>query len=584
MQKTWITAIAVWLACAAMTPARAGNLALPPRPPDAPKGSAFADTIANLDLTNREAAIVAEVLHGNVPDFWRRFVNVTVKRNGMTAVYEAAPDYLCIGSDDDYLLMPISPQTAQLLADKLDCVMPTPRMVSDIYAAAEVKLAPIPIPPSSKMTTVPVFIEHNKMVRQQRAETLAAHPPGALVAGDMKDLVLTARLAGTSNKVAIFGWHRPGGTPIQPLYTGHASTWVDYSQGTRFVRQSMTVDGEATTISEVLADTNRCVLLSDEGPLLEPRFGNVRPLETPSAPTADTKFHERNEILHFDPGVRVWLNSPDFVDAAKPVRLIIYALPNGNTIEQTIGRKPRPGDDWHFDIQNIGAQLRWLRQHGPEETWVIAYFQCEGNAWPAWLTAHDANGHRAKEMVGSVRGRFTNAQVELVLTGHSGGGALTFAYIDAVDRIPDDVERIAFLDSDYRYDSAKGHDAKLIAWLESMPRHSLCVLAYHDSIALLNRKTFVSENGGTWGRSHALQSDLAKKFSFTRDEQPPWERFTALEGRVKFLFHENPDHAVLHTKQVELNGFIHAMLTGTPAENRDYTYFGPRAYGGFISD
>jgi hypothetical protein len=35
---------------------------------------------------------------------------------------------------------------------------------------------------------------------------------------------------------------------------------------------------------------------------------------------------------------------------------------------------------------------------------------------------------------------------------------------------------------------------------------------------------------------------------------------------------------------VEWNGFIHAMLTGTALENRDYTYFGPRVYDRWIGE
>ena len=35
---------------------------------------------------------------------------------------------------------------------------------------------------------------------------------------------------------------------------------------------------------------------------------------------------------------------------------------------------------------------------------------------------------------------------------------------------------------------------------------------------------------------------------------------------------------------VEWNGFIHSMLTGTPLEEKDYRHCGPRAYSGFIRD
>jgi hypothetical protein len=279
MKRRLTTLVCIMTACSTL----AGEVALPPRATDALKGAAFAQRIASLDLATRESEIILEVFHGNVPEFWRHFATVSITRKvggkDMTAVYAVSPDYLAIGANDDYFLIPVSPTTAQTLADKLDCVLPTPRMVADIYAAADVKLQPMPIPPSPKMTSVPVFLQHNEMVGRQRAEVLTAHPLGALVAGDKKDLVLTRRLCTAPGKVAIYGWQRLDGTAIQPLYVGHAASWVDYSQGTRLVRQNMTVDGKPTTVAEVLADTKRCILLSDEGPLIDPRYGQVHPPE-----------------------------------------------------------------------------------------------------------------------------------------------------------------------------------------------------------------------------------------------------------------------------------------------------------------
>ena len=62
--------------------------------------------------------------------------------------------------------------------------------------------------------------------------------------------------------------------------------------------------------------------------------------------------------------------------------LIFYALPNGNTTGQTIGRLLKPGDDWHFDIQHIGAQTRFLRTLVTNRTIVIAYLEAESRAGP----------------------------------------------------------------------------------------------------------------------------------------------------------------------------------------------------------
>jgi len=249
--------------------APAQTLHLPKRPASAVTGFEFARRVASLSLAEREREIVREVKAGNVPDFLRRLVPVETHLEAAgrtnTATFFVAPDYLAIGSDEDYLLMPMTPQTAQGLAEALDCSLPTPRMVDAIYAAAEVKLPPDPIPPSPAMTTVAVFSNHNAIVCAQRAAALALHPLGTLTAGHKKDVVLSARLASAPGKVAIYGWHRTNGVPIQPLYLGHAASWVDYSQCIRLVQQRMFVNGRSTTVAAVLADPALAPLLSYEG-------------------------------------------------------------------------------------------------------------------------------------------------------------------------------------------------------------------------------------------------------------------------------------------------------------------------------
>jgi hypothetical protein len=255
-------------------PLRAETLDLPPRSPAAPKGSEVARSIAALALREREERIVAEVLAGNVPSFLRKLVPVTVAAAGQEATYHVAPDYLAVGSDDDYVLMPLGPYTAQAIADGLGCALPTPKMVDDIYAAAVVKLTPAPIAPSPAMTTIPVFLQHNAMVRAQR-EPLAK-PLGSLTAGHKKDVVIAARVFESPGRVGIYGWHRPDGTPIQPLYTGHTAAHVDYSHGIRLVLRKMTVGGTPTTVEDVLADRRLAPLLSNEGVLRQTRYSSDR--------------------------------------------------------------------------------------------------------------------------------------------------------------------------------------------------------------------------------------------------------------------------------------------------------------------
>jgi putative membrane-bound dehydrogenase-like protein len=244
------------------------SLDLPPRHPSALPGSAFALSIADLPLDKREEKVLAQVKAGNVPSFLRKLVPVAVSAGTFKASYWVAPDYLAIGSDDDFFLTPLSPLTAQAIADSLDCVLPTPKMVDDIYASATLKLRPAPIPPSPAMTRVPVFLRHNETVSAARGK----RPPGALVAGHKKDVVIAGKVFTTRGRVAIYGWHKPDGKPIQPLYVGHAASHVDYSHGIRLVSRRMMVNGVAKTIEEVLADPETAPLLSNEGPMLQTRY------------------------------------------------------------------------------------------------------------------------------------------------------------------------------------------------------------------------------------------------------------------------------------------------------------------------
>jgi hypothetical protein len=562
----------VWLAL--VIALRAAELALPPRPAGALTGSEFATRFATAEIAAREAAIVDQVRQGNVPAWWRRFV--ALQLDGGVVCY-VAPDYLAVGSDEDYLFTPLTPAAAQTLADALDCVLPTTKLVDAIHHAAAVKLEPAPIAPSAAMTTLAVFAEHNAIVRQQRVATLAAHPAGALVAGDKKDIVISPRLALSPGKVAIYGWHRSDGKPIQPLFLGHAATWVDYSHGVRLVQRAILLNGAPITIDAMLADEKRAALLSDEGSIAVARYG-----ERPALTSPRPQFAERNEEFRIEPGVRIVINAPDVMDAARPTRLVLFGAPAGNTIEQTFGRRMQPGDDWHFDIQHLAAQTRWLRRHDASVNLVVACLQTDERSWVAWRRKYADAPVRIMAVVDALRARFPGAR--LVLTGHSAGGTLTFGYCDAVDEIPSDIERIAFLDSNYAYDAAKGHATKLAHWLAAAADRRLCVLAYEDFVALLDGKTFVSEAGGTWGRSQAMLRDLGAIMPFARADTNGLQRHAALAGRVQFFLKENPEKAILHTRQVELNGFIHAMLVGTPAENAGYVYLGARVYSDLIAD
>jgi hypothetical protein len=295
-------------------------------------------------------------------------------------------------------------------------------------------------------------------------------------------------------------------------------------------------------------------------------------------------FNEQICMFKYEPGVRILINAPgaDIFDRHKPTEIVLFALPNGNTIEQTVGKKLDPGDDWHYDIQHIGAQTRFLRSQSGGTNLVVVYLETLQKSWPSWKSKHPEYPSVINSLVGYLTDLFSDYNPFVVLTGHSGGGSFTFGFLDSVDEIPNNIKRISFLDSNYGYDDTYG--PKLLKWIKHSDEHFLSVIAYNDSAALYNEKPVVSATGGTWYRSKMMRDFLDNQFEFEELEDDDFITYTALDGRIKFILKKNPDRLILHTVQVELNGFIQGMVSGTSLENDGYKYYGQRAYSEFILD
>lgn len=316
----------------------------------------------------------------------------------------------------------------------------------------------------------------------------------------------------------------------------------------------------------------------------------------------DASHHWSEQVLKYrvEPGVNILINAPSAgsFDRGKPVRLIVFALPNGNTTEQTIGKRLAPGVDWHFGIQHIGAQTRRLREVIRDENVVVAYLEADGKSWPAWRTKHADSGKIIGQVIESIAHHFAGLQVSITLTGHSGGGSFTFGYLNSVEQISDQIDRIAFLDSNYAYSDEQRHGDKLIAWLNSSPKHHLVVLAYDDRNITFNGKPVVSPTGGTYRRTLDMVTRFRKSMDLSETpltviyngtpagttapaNQPPApavpsKRYRGLGGRVDFIVVENPQNKILHTVLVgDMSGFIHAVTSGTPYENKAAVFAGP---------
>ena len=241
----------------------ARQLSLPPRPATAQTGSDFYKTVFNVDRVQRELSAEREILAGNVPPFLRSFVRIETSMPGadgrrIEAVYFVLPDYLSIGSELDFARIPLTPMTAQAIADSLHCFLPTRKMVNDIYRAAVVKLEPVPM--YALRDSAVTMYHHNLIIEGQRRLRKG------LIAGLKKDVVITGQIPRDPkpDRVAIYGWHKLDGTPIQPLYTGHVNWYVDYSHGIRLVYRTIYINGKPMDYVDVLKDSVLRGLLCDE--------------------------------------------------------------------------------------------------------------------------------------------------------------------------------------------------------------------------------------------------------------------------------------------------------------------------------
>jgi len=227
-------------------------------------GSDFYKQAAAMNWQARDSFVLKQVLEGNIPSVLKKFVAINVSiidsitGKLIKATYYVAPDYLSLGTDDDWARINITPMAAQKVADSFKCFLPTRKMVDDIYAAAKLKLEPVPM--YAFRDSTPTMWHHHLIVEGQRKGRKG------LIAGIQKDVVISGKILRDAkpDRVAIYGWHKLDGKPIQPLYTGHIDWWVDYSQAIRLVYRKIKVNGKWMDYTDVLKDKTLQRLLCDE--------------------------------------------------------------------------------------------------------------------------------------------------------------------------------------------------------------------------------------------------------------------------------------------------------------------------------
>ena len=291
---------------------------------------------------------------------------------------------------------------------------------------------------------------------------------------------------------------------------------------------------------------------------------------------------ERVRVLELYPGATATLVAPAHLDYGKRVDLILYALPNGNSTAETIGRRLVEGVGWRHDIQHIGAQTRALRASGIPQA-IVVYLEADRKSWPEWRSRQGyarANA-RIVAIVDQLRGVIGNSsQLSVTLTGHSGGGSFAWGFIDGQDSLPGWLGRIAFLDSNYSFEPR--HGEKIADWLRRDAGHTLVVLAYDDREIMLDGRKVVSDSGGTWRATGRMIESLRASFPLAQGKLGEFLRYG--NAQIDILLHPNPDNRILHTEMIgEMNGYMHALLVRRPEYERGATVLKPaRAYERWI--
>jgi hypothetical protein len=259
------------------SPCAPSTQGIPQRSALARGASEFIDAVAGMTEPERDQAIRSDLLAGNMPGFLRNVLPATLMAQlpggeSVRITLCVLADYLSIGSDTDFLRVPMGLDSALAVAERFGFTLPTRRIVDLIYREAAVHLLPQPLPAGDQMRSTPYYVAHQALIEDQRAATGANRD--ALTAGHKKDIVLSSRLWSQPGRVPIYGWHRSIGAPIQPLSTVHGASYADYSHGVRLISNVVFVNGQPRSIYEVLADKLLSPLLSDEGPL--PRAAELR--------------------------------------------------------------------------------------------------------------------------------------------------------------------------------------------------------------------------------------------------------------------------------------------------------------------
>jgi hypothetical protein len=251
-------------------------------------------SINSAGIRRRDSLTVRQILAGNVPDSLKYFKNIVfttdivdsipILRRKHRVEIQALPDYLSVGTNEDFIRMPMTPKAAIEIADSLYCSLPTAYLTDKIADAAEGSIDPFPFRPVKDRNCQPYVFEDSNNAINELFKVKGYHF-GQLISGLKKDVILSyktnyyrkltdedsAALAargynpdGISRYETIYGWRLENGKNIQQSYSKHVNWYVDYSHGVRLIYRTIKIDGKTYDIYDVLQNPKLYRIISDE--------------------------------------------------------------------------------------------------------------------------------------------------------------------------------------------------------------------------------------------------------------------------------------------------------------------------------
>lgn len=259
------------------------------------------DVLGRDSPEQREEMIWAEIERGNHPSFARAFAPVTLSDGkGRTATFQVTVDCFAVGTEDDWLRVPLSAYMAQKLADRFECALPTNKIVFEAYRQAKIPLVAhllecqavgggrwqrstfacrlhddilqgrVPCKRGQPLPEAFGRLDPRLGGHDGRCSLPAGPHPGVLVAGHLKEVVINGE--DLSKTLGFAGFFPANRRPLQSGVGGpHGPGYADYSHGVRLVARHVELDGRTVDYEDVVTDpANADLVFVGGGPCRRP--------------------------------------------------------------------------------------------------------------------------------------------------------------------------------------------------------------------------------------------------------------------------------------------------------------------------